>query len=51
MRIKCCLELHIELADSKKREKQKKRFCISITWKLGVSSLTFRIKEGGEICL
>lgn len=51
MRIKYCLGLHVELAESKKREKQKKRFCIRIKLKLGVSSLTFRIKEGDKICL
>lgn len=50
MGIKYCLGLYVELAESKKREKQKKRFCISIKLKLGVSSLTFRIKEGGKIC-
>lgn len=49
MRIKYCLGLHVELAASKRREKQKKRFCISIKLKQGVSFLTRRTKEGGKI--
>lgn len=42
MRIKYCLGLHIELAESKKKDKQRKRFLYKLKLKLGVSSLDKR---------
>lgn len=50
MRIKYCLGLHVELAKSKKREKPKIEILYRHKMKLGVSSLMFRIKQGGKIC-